>query len=102
MATALKPASSKPLLTVLHLDLTHIEAGVPLKALTDFSTTSGIPMKDIYDVVIPARTLKHRRERKQSLTRDESSTTPSRSLAKKPKLSPGSTPPSAASTAEPP
>jgi putative toxin-antitoxin system antitoxin component (TIGR02293 family) len=72
MATALKPASSKPLLTVLHLDLTHIEAGVPLKALTDFSTTSGIPMKDIYDVVIPARTLKHRRERKQSLTRDES------------------------------
>ncbi|MES2393612.1 MAG: antitoxin Xre/MbcA/ParS toxin-binding domain-containing protein [Acidobacteriota bacterium] len=68
------PAKSlpKPLTLTLRLDLAHIESGVPTATMTDFVTSSGIPLKDIYDVVIPARTLKHRRARKEPLSRDES------------------------------
>jgi putative toxin-antitoxin system antitoxin component (TIGR02293 family) len=69
MATA---TPSLPLTAVLHLDLAHIEAGVPLSAISTFVEKSGVPMKDVYSVVIPARTLKHRRDRKEPLTRDES------------------------------
>jgi putative toxin-antitoxin system antitoxin component (TIGR02293 family) len=71
MATATKPLAP-PLTTTLRLDLTHIEAGVPLSTITSFVASSGIPLKDVTSVVIPARTLKHRRDRKEPLTRDES------------------------------
>ena len=71
MATATKPLAA-PLTVSLQLDLAHIEAGVPLSAIAAFVAGSGIPMKDVYKIVIPARTLKHRREKKQTLTRDES------------------------------
>jgi len=37
-----------------------------------FLKAAGLELKDIYDVVIPARTLKHRRSGKQNLSRDES------------------------------
>jgi putative toxin-antitoxin system antitoxin component (TIGR02293 family) len=70
MATAANPVQS--LTAALNLDLPHIEAGVPLSAIADFAAKSGVPMKDIYAIVIPARTLKHRRARKQNLTLDES------------------------------
>jgi len=72
MASAAKSLPTKPLLTTLQLDLSHVESGVPIATMSDFATSSGLPMKDLYDVVIPARTLKHRRERKQPLSRDES------------------------------
>ena len=72
MASAAKPLPLKPLTATLRLDLHLIEAGVPLATLNAFVASSGIPLKDVYDIVIPARTLKHRRERKQNLTRDES------------------------------
>ena len=72
MASAAKPISSKPLLTTLHLNLALVEAGVPVATMSDFIATSGLPLKDIYEVVIPARTLKHRRARKESLSTDES------------------------------
>jgi len=49
-----------------------IEHGVPLRALEDFSIYSGLPLKDLLEVVIPARTLKHRRQRKEPLNLDES------------------------------
>jgi putative toxin-antitoxin system antitoxin component (TIGR02293 family) len=55
-----------------HLDLADVERGVPLATLDEFSTHSGIPLKDILEAVIPLRTLKHRRERKESLNIDES------------------------------
>ena len=72
MASAAKSLSYKPLLTTLQLDLARVELGVPLSAISEFVSSSGIPLKDIYSVVIPQRTLKHRRERKETLTRDES------------------------------
>ena len=40
----------------------EVERGVPLSALEDFSAYSGIAVKDLLEVVIPARTLKHRRQ----------------------------------------
>ena len=49
-----------------------IEHGVPLRALEDFSIYSGLPLKDLLEVVIPARTLKHRRQRNEPLNLDES------------------------------
>jgi putative toxin-antitoxin system antitoxin component (TIGR02293 family) len=49
-----------------------IERGVPLRALEDFSIYSGIPLRDLLEVVIPARTLKHRRQRQEPLNLDES------------------------------
>jgi len=56
----------------LHLDLETIEAGIPVATMTSFASASGIQLRDIYSVVIPARTLKHRRSRKEPLTPDES------------------------------
>jgi putative toxin-antitoxin system antitoxin component (TIGR02293 family) len=56
----------------LHLTLERVEAGVPVDTMTSFVSTSGVELKDIYDVVIPARTLKHRRSRRESLSSDES------------------------------
>jgi uncharacterized protein (DUF2384 family) len=59
-------------LTSLRLDLDGIEAGVPVETITSFFLASGVELEDIYAVVIPARTLKHRRSRKQPLSPAES------------------------------
>lgn len=72
MATAAKSLATKPLLTTLHINLETVETGVPIATMSDFATSSGIPLKDLYEVVIPARTLKHRRARREPLSRDES------------------------------
>jgi putative toxin-antitoxin system antitoxin component (TIGR02293 family) len=72
MANAAKASSAKPLLTTLRLDLAHVESGVPLTTMSTFAESSGLPLKDLYEVVIPARTLKHRRARREPLSRDES------------------------------
>jgi putative toxin-antitoxin system antitoxin component (TIGR02293 family) len=72
MATAAEPLPQHTLTTTLQLDLAHVESGVPLATIADFVASSGVPLKDIYAVVIPARTLKHRRDRKEPLSRDES------------------------------
>ncbi len=56
----------------LRIDLDSIEAGLPLGAISDFVAASGLQLKDVYEVVIPARTLKHRRDRKEPLNLDES------------------------------
>jgi putative toxin-antitoxin system antitoxin component (TIGR02293 family) len=61
-----------PLMTSLHLDLDTVEAGVPVATMTQFVAASGMQLKDLYEVVIPARTLKHRKARKEPLTSDES------------------------------
>jgi len=45
---------------------------VPLSALEEFSNYSGIPLKELLEVVIPLRTLKHRRQRKEPLNLEES------------------------------
>jgi putative toxin-antitoxin system antitoxin component (TIGR02293 family) len=72
MPSVAKRARSKPFLTTLRLDLTRIESGVPTAILSEFAEASGLALKDLYEVVIPARTLKHRRARREPLSRDES------------------------------
>ncbi len=53
-------------------DWKAVERGVPLAALEAFSKYSGFALKDLLEVVIPPRTLKHRRARKEPLSLDES------------------------------
>jgi putative toxin-antitoxin system antitoxin component (TIGR02293 family) len=62
------PASPPP----FAYDWRDIERGLPLSTLEEFSAYSGIPMRELLEVVIPARTLKHRRQRNEPLNLDES------------------------------
>jgi putative toxin-antitoxin system antitoxin component (TIGR02293 family) len=57
---------------VFHLDWEAANQGVPLSALEEFAAYSGFAVKDLLEVVIPARTLKHRRQRQEPLSLDES------------------------------
>ncbi|MGD0628369.1 MAG: antitoxin Xre-like helix-turn-helix domain-containing protein [Terracidiphilus sp.] len=50
----------------------EIERGVPISSLEEFSAYSGITLKDLMEVVIPPRTLKHRRQRQEPLSIEES------------------------------
>jgi putative toxin-antitoxin system antitoxin component (TIGR02293 family) len=67
-AAAVPIQTDQPLL----LDLKQVENGVPLVALEEFAARSGFLMKDLLEVVIPLRTLKHRRQRQEPLNIDES------------------------------
>ena len=62
------PASPPP----FTFDWKDVERGLPLSVLDEFSAYSGIPVKDLLEVVIPPRTLKHRRARKEPLSMEES------------------------------
>ena len=62
------PASPPP----FTFDWKDIERGLPLSMLDEFSAYSGIPVKNLLEVVIPPRTLKHRRARKEPLSPEES------------------------------
>lgn len=62
------PASPPPFV----FDWKDIERGLPLTILDEFSAYSGIAVKDLLEVVIPPRTLKHRRVRQEPLSIDES------------------------------
>lgn len=62
------PASPPP----FAYDWRDIERGLPLTVIDEFSAYSGIPVKQLLEVVIPPRTLKHRRQRKEPLNIDES------------------------------
>ena len=64
--------SRAPLMTSLRLDLQTVEAGVSVATMASFVSSSGLEFSELYDVVIPARTLKHRKARKEPLSRDES------------------------------
>lgn len=66
--TASIPLSPLP----FEFDWKDIERGLPLSTINEFSAYSGIPVKELLEVVIPPRTLKHRRERKEPLNIDES------------------------------
>ena len=63
------PAAASP---VFRLDWEAANQGVPLSALEEFAAYSGFAVKDLLEVVIPARTLKHRRQRQEPLSLDES------------------------------
>jgi len=53
-------------------DLQIVESGLPTEMLAEFVGATGVAWKDVYEIVIPARTLKHRRANVQLLSRDES------------------------------
>jgi putative toxin-antitoxin system antitoxin component (TIGR02293 family) len=53
-------------------DWKTVQRGVPISALEQFAVYSGFALKDLLEVVIPSRTLKHRRQRKEPLSLDES------------------------------
>ncbi len=53
-------------------DWISVEKRFPLSAIEAFATYSGFDVKDLIDVVIPLRTLKHRRQRGEALSIDES------------------------------
>jgi putative toxin-antitoxin system antitoxin component (TIGR02293 family) len=61
-----------PFVSSLRLDLEAVEAGVPVATMDNFVAASGMKQKDVLEVVIPLRTLKHRKARKEPLTLDES------------------------------
>jgi putative toxin-antitoxin system antitoxin component (TIGR02293 family) len=65
------PIPPKPSAAFL-LDWKDVERGVPVSALEEFAAYSGFALKNLLEVVIPARTLKHRRQRHESLSLDES------------------------------
>ena len=67
-AAVIPPVSPPP----FTFDWREIERGLPLSTLEEFSAYSGIAVKDLLEVVIPARTLKHRRQRQEALNLDES------------------------------
>lgn len=69
MSQAASAPLSPPTFT---FDWKDVENGLPLATLDEFSAYSGIPVKSLLEVVIPPRTLKHRRERKEPLSIDES------------------------------
>jgi putative toxin-antitoxin system antitoxin component (TIGR02293 family) len=62
------PASPPP----FTFDWREVAQGLPLATLEQFSAYSDIPMQNLLEVVIPARTLKHRRQRNEPLSIDES------------------------------
>jgi putative toxin-antitoxin system antitoxin component (TIGR02293 family) len=60
-----------PLNPAFAYDWKAVEQGVPVSALDQFSEYSGLPVKALLEVVIPARTLKHRKQRKEPLSSEE-------------------------------
>jgi putative toxin-antitoxin system antitoxin component (TIGR02293 family) len=66
---AANPVASPPPFT---FDWREIERGLPISVLEEFAAYSGFALKDLLEVVIPARTLKHRRQRQEPLNLDES------------------------------
>jgi putative toxin-antitoxin system antitoxin component (TIGR02293 family) len=56
---------------VFKLDWEAARQGVPLAALEEFSAYSGFEIKDLLEVVINPRTLKHRRQKQEPLSIDE-------------------------------
>lgn len=53
-------------------DWKQVEQGIPLAALDEFAVYSGFAMKDLLEVIIPLRTLKHRKQRNEPLSSEES------------------------------
>ena len=63
------PVSGAP---TFQLDWKAVERVCRFAGLRSLPSTPALRLKDLLEVVIPARTLKHRRERKEPLSLDES------------------------------
>jgi putative toxin-antitoxin system antitoxin component (TIGR02293 family) len=68
-AAAVPPLVPSP---AFAFDWREIERGIPIAMLEEFSAYSGIAVKELLEVVIPLRTLKHRRQRQEPFNLDES------------------------------
>jgi putative toxin-antitoxin system antitoxin component (TIGR02293 family) len=53
-------------------DFTSVEHGIALDELAAFVADSGLGWANVYETVIPSRTLKHRKARNEPLSLDES------------------------------
>jgi putative toxin-antitoxin system antitoxin component (TIGR02293 family) len=53
-------------------DWREVDRCLPISMLEEFAAYSGFTLRDLLEVVIPARTLKRRRQRQESLSLDES------------------------------
>lgn len=71
-ATLAEANSADAKLAQFQPDWREVERGLPISKLEEFSAYSGFALKDLLEVVIPARTLKHRRQRNEPLSIDES------------------------------
>jgi putative toxin-antitoxin system antitoxin component (TIGR02293 family) len=69
---AAEPDPSQPKARQFQPDWREVERGLPISKLEEFCAYSGFALKDLLEVVIPARTLKHRRQRNEPLSMDES------------------------------
>lgn len=72
MATATAVRAPQTFSEELGIDLFSIEAGLPLDSLATLMQLTGMTWADVYQIVIPARTLKHRRAKRQALSVEES------------------------------
>jgi putative toxin-antitoxin system antitoxin component (TIGR02293 family) len=72
MATATTVRAPQTFSEELGIDLPSIEAGLSLGSLSSLVELTGMTWADVYQIVIPARTLKHRRAKRQVLSVDES------------------------------
>ena len=72
MAQAISISAISTTVSGTDFDWKAVERGLPLSALEEFCAISGLALRDLLEVVIPARTLKHRRQRKEPLSLDES------------------------------
>jgi putative toxin-antitoxin system antitoxin component (TIGR02293 family) len=66
------PVVSSAQFPIVQFEWEEVQRGVPISGLEGFAVSSGFSLKDLLDVVIPPRTLKHRRERNEPLNLDES------------------------------
>jgi putative toxin-antitoxin system antitoxin component (TIGR02293 family) len=71
-ATPAETNAAETKLAQFQPDWREVERGLPISVLEEFSAYSGFALKDLLEVVIPARTLKHRRQRNEPLSMDES------------------------------
>jgi len=72
MAHAASVPTPAVAITPFSYDWKQVERGLPLATLEEFAAYSGFAMKDLLEVVIPLRTLKHRRQRREPLSAEES------------------------------
>ena len=71
-AISIPAIAAKLAISASEFDWKSAQSGLPLGALEEFSAASGLALKDLFGVVIPARTLKSRYLRSEPLNIDES------------------------------
>ena len=71
-AISIPAVAAKLAISASELDWKSAQSGLPLSALEEFCASSGLALKNLFGVVIPARTFKGRYLRQEPLSIDES------------------------------